>query len=205
LQKIPQRLGDAGAGGAFPPGHPHHDDLGDQSHPALVRSGRPDLPRAILLRSEHPGLDRLRWRRHRHGRYCDQGRPHHCQPAAILSRHRCALIFFPVRRRSTEFFRMSYNRSMTRQGWHYGLLALAFLWAVWPALSQDDTARRLWQALESLPPNRVAADIWIQPEAFRAFNLDGAALSRCLSRAPAEFAASTAAAPPEISLPMPDG
>src|ERR1051325_5347599 len=100
---------------------------------------------------------------------------------------------------------MSPHDCMKRARWRHRLIALAFLCSATLVLAQAPKTEEPWQALDALPPGLIAADIRIQPQVFRAFNLNAAALRDSLSRAPAEFAPAIATAPAEISLPMPDG
>ena len=62
-----------------------------------------------------------------------------------------------------------------------------------------------WQALNRLPEDRPAADVWIRPQRFHAFALNHAAVQAILGRARPELLQTLADSPAVIALPMPDG
>jgi uncharacterized repeat protein (TIGR01451 family) len=82
------------------------------------------------------------------------------------------------------------------------LLSSIFCWRVEGQNQGGET--NAWRALERLPA-RPAADAWVQPKVFRAYELDPAQLRPLLAGAPHESSQAVAQSDAIISLPLPDG
>jgi len=87
-------------------------------------------------------------------------------------------------------------------------LLILIVWAlpfVCLARAQAAPQGALWQDTEPTPQKSAASEAWVQPDVFRAVNLQHSQLRPLLNSAPQEAAQSLAASDAVIDLPMPDG
>src|SRR6267378_4059429 len=82
-------------------------------------------------------------------------------------------------------------------------IAAGFIFAA-RAGGQPSPDTNLWQSVDAIP-QKAAAQSWVQPETFRAFNLNHAVLRPLLGGAPKESMPPAMFSKTLITLPMPDG
>jgi len=75
----------------------------------------------------------------------------------------------------------------------------------WPARAKTAAETSLWQDLGQASKTYAASETWIQPDAFRQYDLDYSQLGPLLGNAPKEGAQALASSDAVIALPMPDG
>lgn len=94
-------------------------------------------------------------------------------------------------------------------GWKFmvalGMLALAARTGAAPTPGPGVSPDGLWTDVAPVPRSLQPADVWVNPERFRAVRLDHAALQALLEMVPAEAAGVLATSASVLSLPMPDG
>ena len=93
---------------------------------------------------------------------------------------------------------------MVLQRW-VGLMWALGLLVVVNKVAAQTPATNLWQLAGQLPQNRLASEIWVRPQVFRAFNLNHVTLRNILKQAPKQSVKPAAFSEAEITLPMPDG